>query len=106
MALDFFAEEGTKVFAVYDGVIESVGQDFLTGTTITIDHGNGLKTVYNSLADGDNVVVGQRVKSGDVIGEVSLTNRQEYGEGAHLHFQVFENGEVIDPAKYLNFNEK
>ena len=106
MAIDFFAEEGTKVFAVYDGVIESVGQDFLTGTTITIDHGNGLKTVYNSLADGDNVVVGQRVKSGDVIGEVSLTNRQEYGEGAHLHFQVFENGEVIDPAKYLNFNEK
>lgn len=106
LAVDFFAPEGTKVLAVYDGTIESVTTEFLTGTTITIDHGNGLKTVYNSLADGDSVTVGQTVKSGDVIGEVSLSNKQEYKEGAHLHFQVIENDEIIDPAKYLTFNEK
>ena len=106
MAMDFFAEEGTKVFAVYDGTVESVTNEFLTGTTVIIDHGNGLKTVYNSLLDGENVVVGQRVKTGDVIGEVSLSNRQEYNDGAHLHFQVLEDGESIDPIKYLNFNEK
>lgn len=105
-AVDFFASEGTNVLAVYDGTIESVNTEFLTGTTVVIDHGNGLKTVYNSLLDGENVTVGQRVKTGDVIGEVSASNRQEYSEGAHLHFQVTENGEVIDPVKYLNFNEK
>jgi murein DD-endopeptidase MepM/ murein hydrolase activator NlpD len=105
-AIDFYAQEGTPVYAVYDGTIESVTNDLLKGVTVTIDHGNGLKTVYNSLADGETVIVGQTVKQGDIIGEVSVTNRQEYGEGAHLHFQVLENGQVIDPAKYLTLDEK
>lgn len=105
-AMDFFAEEGTSVYAVYDGTIESVTSSFLQGVTITIDHGNGLKTVYNSLADGDQVFVGQQVKQGDIIGEVSITNRQEYKDGAHLHFEVLENDLSIDPIKYLSIDEK
>ena len=106
LAIDFFADEGTNVLAVYDGTIESIETSLIYGTTITIDHGNGLKSVYNSLADGDAVTQGQVVKQGDVIGEVSLTNRQEYKSGAHLHFEVYENGEKIDPVKYLAFEEK
>ncbi len=106
LAIDFFAPEGTNVLAVYDGTVESVKTEFLTGTTVVIDHGDGLKSVYNSLTDGESVTVGQQVKAGDVIGTVSATNRQEYSDGAHLHFQVTENGNVIDPAKYLSFNEK
>ena len=106
LAIDFFADEGTPVLAVYDGTVESVENSLIYGVTITIDHGNGLKTVYNSLADGDAVVEGQSVKQGDVIGEVSVTNGQEYKEGAHLHFEVYENGEKIDPVKYLAFDEK
>ncbi|MBQ8426336.1 MAG: M23 family metallopeptidase [Clostridia bacterium] len=106
MAIDFYASEGTEVMAVYDGTIESVENTLLHGTTITVDHGNGLKTVYNSLADGDTVKVGQSVTQGQVIGQVSVTNRQEYKDGAHLHFQVIEDGEIIDPAKYLDIAEK
>ncbi len=106
MAIDFYADEGTAVMAVYDGVVESVENSLIYGVTITIDHGNGLKTVYNSLADGDAVVEGQAVKQGDIIGEVSVTNRQEHGLGAHLHFEVFENGNKIDPVKYLELDEK
>ena len=70
----------------------------LTGTTVTIDHGNGLYTVYNSLESGDDVFVGQKVLQGAEIGAVSVTNRQESAGGAHLHFQVIENGAAIDPA--------
>ncbi len=106
LAVDFFAPEGTEVFAVYDGTVKSVESSLLKGTTVTIDHGNGLYSVYNSLADGGAVTVGQSVKQGDVIGEVSVTNRQEYKNGAHLHFEVTENGTTIDPAKYLEFDEK
>ena len=105
-AIDFFAEDGTPVYAAYDGVISDVKTTLLTGTTVTIDHGNGLFTVYNSLTDGDKVFVGQSVKQGAEIGTVSTSNRQESGEGAHLHFQVVENGETINPAKYLAIAEK
>ena len=106
LAIDFFAPEGTDVLAAYDGVVESVTNDLLKGYTVTIDHGNGLKTIYNSLADGDAVTTGQKVAKGDVIGKVSVTNRQEYKSGAHLHFEVMENNELIDPETYLVFDEK
>ena len=106
LGMDYYAPEGSEVYAVYDGKVLSVESTFLQGTTITIDHGNGLYTIYNSLADGDSVSVGQQVKQGDVIGEVSVTNRQEYKSGAHLHFEVKENGTLIDPAKYLIAQEK
>lgn len=106
LAIDFFAPEGTNVLAAYDGSVESVNTTLLEGTTIVINHGNGLKTVYNSLLDGESVNVGQSVKKGDVIGQVSVTNRQESKGGAHLHFQVMEDGEVINPDKYLSLDEK
>jgi murein DD-endopeptidase MepM/ murein hydrolase activator NlpD len=83
-----------------------VENTLLHGTTITIDHGNGLKTIYNSLEDGELVTVGGQVKQGEVIGAVSVTNKQEYKEGAHLHFEVYENDVNIDPAKYLVYEEK
>lgn len=105
-AIDFFAAEGSSVYAAYDGVISDIETTLLTGTTITVDHGDGLYTVYNSLADGDDVFVGQTVKQGAKLGEVSITNRQEASGGAHLHFQVVENGEAINPAKYLSLEEK
>lgn len=106
LAVDFFAPEGTPVYAISDGTVESVETTLLEGTTVVINHGDGLKSVYNSLSDGDCVSVGQQIKGGAKIGEVSLSNRQEYKEGAHLHFEMTENGEKIDPAKYLTFSLK
>lgn len=105
-AIDFFAEEGTPVYAAYKGTVENVETSILQGVTVTIDHGNGLKTVYNSIEDGNEVYIGQKVEQGDVIGYVSTTNKQEYKEGAHLHFSVVEDGVTIDPSKYLTINEK
>ena len=106
MAMDFFSPEGSDVYAVYDGKVVSIETTFLQGTTITVDHGNGLYTIYNSLADGESVSVGQNVEQGDVIGQVSLSNRQEYKAGAHLHFEVKENGQLINPYKYLETQDK
>ncbi len=106
LAIDFFAPEGSSVFAVCDGVVSAVEKTLLEGVTVTIDHGNGLYSIYNSLSDPDFVTVGQQVEKGELIGEVSTTNRKEYKAGAHLHFQVIENGELIDPEKYLVFEHK
>lgn len=106
LAIDFGAEYGASVKAVYDGVIESVTASYLTGTTVTINHGNGLKTVYNSIEVDDAIQQGVSVTQGTVIGQVSDNNRQEYKDGPHLHFEVWQDGEKISPYKYLTVSEK
>lgn len=105
-AIDFSAEEGTSVIACYDGTIESVTSGKLEGTTIIIDHGNGLKSVYNSIEVDDSLKVGNVIKRGDIIGTVSTNNRKEFKDGAHLHFEVLENGVKVNPQKYLLIEEK
>ncbi len=105
-AIDFAAEEGALVSACYDGVIESITSGKLEGTTLTIDHGNGLKTVYNSIEVDENISVGNSISKGDTIGTISTNNRKEFKDGAHLHFEVLENGVKINPEKYLLIEEK
>ncbi len=106
LAVDFFAKEGTPVSAIKDGVVKSVDNSLIYGVTVVIDHGNGILSVYNSLSTEDLVSVGQTVKQGDVIGKVSVTNRHEYKDGAHLHFSMMKDGQTVNPAIYLNFEEK
>ena len=105
-AIDFGAEEGTKVMAVYGGTIESIVTSKLEGVTLTLDHGNGLKSVYNSIEVNESLEVGASVNKGDELGVVSTNNRTEYKDGAHLHFEVLENGVKVDPYKYLLTEEK
>ncbi len=105
--VDFVAEVGTEVLAVDDGVIESIyANDVLTGTEITVDHGDGVKSVYRFVEAAENLTVGMEVKQGDVIGSVAEATGEEYKDGAHLHFEIRENGKSVDPATYLTFEEK
>ena len=86
--------------------MESVQTSYLTGTTITINHGNGLKTVYNSVEADEKLYEGKKVEKGEVLGKISANNLQEYKDGAHLHFEVIKNNEKIDPEEYLIGEEK
>lgn len=106
LAIDFSAEAGTPVKAVYGGVVESVETSYLTGTTVTISHDDGLKTVYNSVDADEALTAGTKVEQGQQIGTVSNNNKQEYKDGPHLHFEVYENGKKISPYKYLAVQEK
>ena len=106
LAVDFFAEEGAPVSAIRDGVVKSVDNSLIYGVTVIIEHGNGILSCYNSLSTEDLVSVGQSVKQGDMIGRVSVTNRHEYKNGAHLHFSMTKDGQTVNPAIYLNFEEK
>lgn len=106
MGIDFSADAGADVVAVYDGTVENITTSYLEGTTITINHGDGLKTLYNSVEAAEGLAVGQKVKKGQVIGSVSDNNRQEYKDGAHLHFEAIEDGKRIDPETYLLLSEK
>ena len=106
LALDFKADYGAEVVAVWNGTVESITTSYLTGTTIVIDHGNGLKTVYNSVEAVEGLQKGMKVDKGQLIAHVSDNNRQEYKDGPHLHFEVLENGEKTSPYKYLTVSEK
>lgn len=106
LGIDFGGADGAKVYAAYGGKIESIETKYLTGTTIVVDHGNNLKTVYNSLTADESLTVGQEVQKGQTLGTISATNLQEYKDGAHLHFQTMENGAYINPEKYLELEEK
>lgn len=106
MGMDFNAEAGTDVLCAFDGTIESIETTYLQGTTITVNHGNGLKTVYNSVEAKEGLKKGQKVAKGEVIATVSDNNRQEYKDGAHLHFEVYENETKVDPNKYLMLSQK
>ena len=101
MGVDYSAAEGSDVKAAYGGTVESVTTSYLKGTTVTIDHGNGLKTVYNSIDADENLKAGMTVEKGQRIGSVSDNNRQEYKDGPHLHFEVTLNGVNVDPKTYF-----
>lgn len=106
MGIDFTAPAGTEVVCVYDGVIESIVTSYLQGTTITVDHGGDLKTVYNSIEANEALYEGAKVSGGTVLGYVSDNNRQEYKDGPHLHFEVLKEGKRLDPTQYLIGDEK
>ena len=106
MGIDFAASEGAEVVCVYDGVIESITTSYLTGTTIIVNHGNDLKTVYNSIDANEALYEGATVKQGAVLGYVSANNLQEYKDGPHLHFEVIKGGDKINPNDYLIGDEK
>lgn len=104
LGIDFIVADGADVVASYAGRVESVVYDSLTGTVITIDHGDGLKTTYGSLSSETNVTEGQTVNAGDKIGTASASASNESKIGAHLHFEVLLNGESVNPMNY--FGEK
>ena len=107
LAVDFSAEAGAEVYAVQAGTVEEVyTSDILVGTRIVIDHGDGVKSVYEYVEAKEGLKAGDTVARGEVIATVAEATGNEYKDGAHLHFEVLENGEKTDPSKYLTFEEK
>lgn len=77
-AIDFMAEEGASVFAVWDGTV----------------------------SDKVNVSVSQTVKKGAKIGEIGNNMIVESADGTHLHFETYKDGKLINPEDYFVQSEK
>ena len=99
--LDILAPLGQTVCAAMPGVVRFVQDDGFYGTFVTVDHGDGTCAVYANLASMPAVSVGDWVRAGDVIGAVGTTALCEIGQGTHLHFAVYLDGESVDPLDYL-----
>jgi murein DD-endopeptidase MepM/ murein hydrolase activator NlpD len=95
--IDFHASVGDPVLAVADGVVSYAGERSGYGNVIEIDHGNGYVTRY---AHNSHLLVrvGELVHRGDQVARAGSTGRST---GAHVHFEVWMNGRVINPSRFL-----
>lgn len=100
LGIDISAKEGTSVLAASNGVVTMVRNDEKLGSTIVIDHGGGLETIYKNIV-GSTVSSGQKIKTGEVIAKVSKGIGFEKLDEAHLHFEVLERGVQVDPKGYF-----
>ena len=94
------------MLAVWDGVVTAIDNDPLYGYCVSISHGDGLVSRYCGLSENVSVSVSQTVKKGAKIGEIGNTMIIENADGAHLHFETYKNGKLINPAEYFVADEK
>jgi len=95
--LDVATAYGNPVVATADGSILRVGFDGGFGNNVIINHGNGITTMYGHLSK-TLVRPGQKVKRGDVIGQVGHSGR---AMGDHVHYEVRINGTAVNPHNYI-----
>jgi murein DD-endopeptidase MepM/ murein hydrolase activator NlpD len=95
--VDIGSPDGTPVHAPAGGRVVKAGMVNGYGREIDIDHGNGITTIYGHL-QGFNVVEGQSVVKGQVIGFVGHSGKTT---GSHLHYEVQVRGIAVNPHKYL-----
>jgi len=90
---------GSKIHAVMNGTVVKAGPSGGLGNAVRIDHGNGLQTEYGHMVTGSlTVTEGQTVTAGQELGTMGNTGRSF---GVHLHFNVIEDGEYINPFPFL-----
>lgn len=101
LGVDIKANKASAVTAAEDGTIKSIKNDPRYGLTITISHQDGYETVYSNLLTSDFVKEKDEVKKGQTIGTVGETASFEIAEEPHLHFEVYKNGQSINPTTVL-----
>ncbi len=94
------AVEGAPVVSAVNGTVYSIKEDAKTGTTVTMELGNGYQAVYGQLKDL-NVSEGETVTKGTTIGYVSAPTKYYSEEGSNLYFAMKKDGNPIDPIMYL-----
>ncbi len=98
--VDIVAHEGASVKACLEGVVIFSDWSSSSGNMILIQHVDNIISVYmhNSIVTKKQ---NDLVKAGEVIGIVGNTG--ELSSGPHLHFELWQNGNPINPQEYIDF---
>jgi murein DD-endopeptidase MepM/ murein hydrolase activator NlpD len=95
--IDISVDYADEVKAVLDGIVTDLGSAPGYGNFIKLSHDNGLSTIYGNCSSID-ARINDPVKKGNVIaavGEDSMTG------GSHLHFEVWNGNDPVDPLEYI-----
>jgi murein DD-endopeptidase MepM/ murein hydrolase activator NlpD len=95
--VDLAASEGTPYYATHSGVVKLARYNGGYGYCVMLDAGNGVTLVYGH---SSRLLVheGQQVQAGDMLGLVGNTG---YSFGDHLHYEVRQNGNSVDPVPFM-----
>jgi murein DD-endopeptidase MepM/ murein hydrolase activator NlpD len=99
--IDIKADKMSVVVASEAGTVESIKNDPRYGLTITIAHENGFKTIYSNLLTTEFVTENEVVEKGQTIGTVGESSSFEIADESHLHFEMYKDGELVNPTIYL-----
>jgi len=95
--IDITLPRGTPLHATADGVVSFADRSGGNGNIVVIEHGHGLSTVY-AHNTRNNVKAGQTVQRGAVIAYSGSTGMST---GPHVHYEVWRNGQSVNPQPYL-----
>ncbi|MEJ2184561.1 MAG: M23 family metallopeptidase [Gemmatimonadota bacterium] len=96
--LDIAVPTDSYIRAAGSGVVKEAGTDDVYGRYVLIDHGNGLQSLYGH-ASRIFVKPGEHVERLEVIALSGSTGRST---GPHLHFEIRNNGEAVDPLAFVH----
>lgn len=94
----YSSDKEFNIVATLDGKIASIKEDKILGNIIEIEHTNGIVTIYQSVKNV-NVNIGDTVKQGDIVA-LSGPNKLENEKENCLHFEVYQNGNLINPENF------
>ena len=100
LATDIRGKEGTPIVAPKDGRAVLVANHFYGGNIVILDHGGGLFSSYSHMQK-HNILEGELVKKGTVIGFVGSTGRVT---GPHLHWTIYLNKNRINPELFIELD--
>ena len=95
--IDIGADMNTEIYAANSGTVTYAGEMSGYGNYVVIDHGNGFETAY-AHCNSISVSSGDTVAKGQVIAHIGSTGNST---GPHLHFEIKENGEFLNPLDYV-----
>lgn len=99
-ALIIGGEVGEAIAASAAGVVTNVEQSAQTGTTVTLDMGNGYSAIYGQLKEVP-LQIGDYVDAGQTVGYLSEPTKYYSVEGPNLYFEITKDGTPVDPMDFM-----
>ena len=101
--VDIKADKTSVVSSAADGTVYAIKDDPRYGLTVIVNHSNDYQTIYSNLLTAEFVVEGEEITLGQTIGTVGNSAAFEISDDYHLHFELLQDGEYLDPTIYMNF---